>query len=319
MARAKAVFNKPAEPPKLEAVPAEQPANEEPAAETKPTPEPASDKPDPKAEAAHVRALAALRKAESENLRLKNESKAAAEKLAADLAAERAAVQKLQSQFDLITKEPDEGKRALAALKAAGVQVDQFMRGVATGKVTPPGADDELREVMQAKLTPLEQELAELKAERDARKAAEAKAAEESQMAAARERDLGVVREIVTAEEYPITAALGAFDVVLNSCYQSGSQDVAAKAAEFEAHQISLLESLLTPKVLTALEKRSAKIRETVGSIRGTGHSRQTPVSGGGPRVAARDVVSAPSTPAEAPKTDAERMARAKARLSGAS
>ena len=312
MARAMGVFKQPVKA-ELEGVAKPAEAAPEPAApepEAKPAPEP--EKVDAKAESAHARALAALRKAEAENLRLKSEGKSAAEKLAAELAADRAEAAKLKAQIEAITKNP------IAALKAAGMTAEQFMRQVAKGEIAPPAPDDELREQIQAKLSPLEQELAELKAEREERKAAEARAAEEARVSEARAKDLTVVRQIVTAEEYPITAALDAFDTVLTACYQSGSQDVAAKAAEFEAHQVSLLESLLTPKVLSALEKRSAKIRETVSSLRGSGQSRQTTVSSGGPRVAARDVVSAPTTPIEPPKSDAERMARAKARLAGA-
>lgn len=316
MAKAKAVFAE-AGKPKLEgAAPQETPAEapaEEPAAEVKPKVETAADKPaDPKAEAQNVRALAALRKAEAENLRLKAEAKASADKLAAELAADRAEAAKLKAQLEALAKDPS------LALKHAGMTPDQYMRGVVDGKIKPPSPEDALRDQVTEKLSPVEQRLAEAEAKLKAREEAEAKAARDAETKAAQERDLGVVKSIVTAEEYPITAALGAYETVLAECYRTGSQDVAAKAAEFEAHQIGLLENLLTPKLLAALEKRSAKIRETVTGLKAGAQSRQTTGSSGGPRVAARDVVSAPSTPVEQPKTDAERMARAKARLMGA-
>jgi hypothetical protein len=300
------------------AEPPAEPAPESADAETEP-PAPAAkakaepEKADPKAEAAHARALAALRKEEAEKLRLKSELDKAESTRKAEIDAERAETAKLRAQLEALMKDP------VAALKAAGKTADQFMREVVEGKIKPPAPEDELREQVQSKLTPLEQELARIKAELDAEKAAKAEREQAEQQKAAREKDLGVVKSVVTAEEYPITAALGAYDVVLNACYQTGSQDVAAKAAEFEAHQVQLLETLLTPKLLAALEKRSPKIRETVGALRGPAQSRQAAVSSGGPRVAARDVVSAPSTPVERPKTPEERKARALQMLKGAS
>lgn len=314
MARARSKFEGKGEPldkpvvEKVEAKPEPAAAKEEPA----PEPEKPAEKLTAKEEAAHARALAALRKAEAENLRLKSEAKSAAEKLAAELAAERNARTALETQFKSFEKNP------AAALKAAGMTAEEFMRGVANGTIKPPAPEDELREQVASKLSPLEQQLAEMRAKLEERERAEAQRAQEAQQAEARERDLGVVKQLVTEADYPITAALGAYDVVLNACYQSGSQDVAGKAAEFEAHQVSLLENLFNPKVLAALEKRSPKIREMVSSLR-SNPSSKTAVSGGSPRVAAaRDVVSAPTTPRELPKSDAERMARAKARLSGA-
>jgi hypothetical protein len=300
------------------AEPPAEPAPESADAETEP-PAPAAkakaepEKADPKAEAAHARALAALRKEEAEKLRLKSELDKAESARKADIEAERAETAKLRAQLEALMKDP------VAALKAAGKTADQFMREVVEGKIKPPAPEDELREQVQSKLTPLEQELARIKAELDAEKAAKAEREQAEQQKAVREKDLGVVKSVVTADEYPITAALGAYDVVLNACYQTGSQDVAAKAAEFEAHQVQLLETLLTPKLLAALEKRSPKIRETVGALRGPAQSRQAAVSSGGPRVAARDVVSAPSTPVERPKTPEERKARALQMLKGAS
>ncbi len=311
MARAKAVFEKAPEAPKLEGAP-ETPAEVEKPEPVKAKPDAAVEKPAaPKDDLDRSRTLTALRKAESDNLRLKAEAKTTADKLAAERDADRAELAKLQAQMAAIAKDP------LAALKAAGVSADQFMRDVVAQKIKPPTPEDELRDQMASKMSPLEQELATIKAKLAEKDAAEAKTAEETRQSQARERDLGVVKTIVTADEYPITAALGAYETVLGECYRTGSQDVAAKAAEFEAHQIGLLENLLTPKVLAVLEKRSAKIRETVGSLKGNGQSRQPTGSSGGPRVAARDVVSAPTTPAERPKTDAERMARAKALLNG--
>lgn len=317
MAKAKAVFSAAGEKPKLEKP---EPADAEPSekAETAPEPEAAKakpetpEKPDAKADAAHARALAALRKAESENLRLKSESKAAADKLAAERDADRAAMQKLQAQLDAIMKDP------VAALKASGKTADQFMRDVVEGKIKPPAPEDALREQMTEKLSPLEQRLADAEAKLKAREEAEKAATQEREARAAYERNLETTKKVITAEDYPITAALGAYETVLKHCYDTGSDDIAAKAAEFEAHQLGLLENLLTPQVLAALAKRSAKIRETVGTGKGAVQSRQTTGSSGGPRVAARDVVSAPTTPVERPKTEAERMARAKALLSGA-
>lgn len=316
-AKALAIFNagsKPAEAapaPTLEgaASTAVESADSESAEPT--TAAPKTEAPDAKAETAHARALAALRKAEAENLRLKNESKAAADKLAADREADRQALVELQKRFESITKDP------VAALKAAGMTADQFMRAVVDKKITPPAPEDELREQVQSKLSPLEQKLAEMEAKLRAKEEAEAAAQQEAQTRQVRERDLGTVKSIVTAEEFPVTAALGAFDVVLDACYRDKTNDVAGKAAEFEAHQIALLENLLNPKVLAALEKRSPKIRETVGALRGPVQSRQAAGSSGGPRVAARDVVSAPTTPVERPKTFAERRARAAAILNG--
>lgn len=308
MARAKAKFEA-----KPEAKAAE-PVAEEAVADSKVEPAKPVEKPDhvdAKSEAAHVRALAALRKVEAENLRLKSESKAAADKIAAEAAADREALKALRDQLKSYEKNPT------AALKAAGLTAEQFMRGVVDGTIKPPAPDDVLgQELAQIKAELAERREAEKAAEESRREAAAQREQEERQTAA-RVKDLEVVRQVITADEYPITAALGAFDVVLNACYESGSQDVAGKAAEFEAHQIALLENLITPDVLSALSKRSAKIRETVGTLRG-GQSRQTAVSSGGPRVAAaRDVVSAPSTGSEAPRSEAERMARAKALLNG--
>lgn len=287
--------------------PADEPAEE--------TPPPAAAKPEPalsaKEETAHARALTALRKTEAEKLELKRQVEKAESDRKAERDADRAETAKLKAQLEAISKDPS------LALKHAGMTPDQYMRGVVEGKIKPPAAEDALREHVEGKLSPLEQRLAETEAKLKAREDAEAEATKQAEQTAAHARNLETVKRVLPAEEYPLIAALGAHETVLGVCYKTGSEDVAAKAAEFEAHQVSLLENLLTPKVLAALEKRSPKIRETVSSLRAANQSRQPAVSSGGPRVAARDVVSAPTTPVERPKTPAERMSRAKAVLKG--
>jgi hypothetical protein len=282
-------------------------------AEAPPETPPAPETPavDAKAETAAARALAALRKAEAENLRLKNEAKAELERERAERAAEKAEAAKLQKRLEAIAADP------VAAIEAAGMSAEQFMREVATGKIKPRTTDDVLRDQVQDKLSPLEQRLADAEAKLKAREEAEAQERTQRETLAAREKNLGIVKSVVTADEYPITAALGAYDVILDSCYRDQTDNVAEQAAKFEAHQVALLEQLLSKNVLAALEKRSPKIRETVSALRGAAQSRQAAVSSGGPRVAARDVVSAPTTPVERPKTFAERRARAAAVLTG--
>lgn len=290
----------------------------EPVAEAKPEPEApvaeaAPEAPSAKESARLAKMAVDLKERNAEALKLRNELKARDEKYAADNAARDSEMAKLKAQLDAIMKDPR------AALKAHG-GYDSITKKVLAGELKMPSAEEVMAEQVAERMTPLEQRLADLQAKLDAKEAAEAKAQQEAQTTATRTRDLGVVQQFVesASDNYPLVAALpGGHEWLLNLCYQNQTQDIDGQAKALEEHLASQATAYLqSPKALARLKQVSPKVRETIEG-QAPNQSRKNPVSSEGPRVLARDVVSAPTTPIERPKTQAERKARATAILFG--
>lgn len=286
----------------------------EPVVEAAPEPEPAPVvEATAKENARLVKAALDLKERNAENLRLKQELKAANDKYTSERATEQAEFAKMKAQLDAFMKDPR------AALKAHG-GYDGITKKVLAGELKMPTADEVLAEQMAERMSPIEQKMAELQAKLDAKEAAEAKATEDARSASVRTNDLGLVKTFVEAadDRFPLVAAHpGGHQWVLDLCYQHQTQNIEAQAQALEEHLASqALAYLQSPKALARL-RADPKVRETLGATKATGQSGKTVVSSDGPRVLARDVVSAPTTPVERPKTQAERKARAQAILFG--
>jgi hypothetical protein len=315
-ARAMSIFaGKSAEGPAVEAAPEVEAAPVAAEPETQPAVDVAAPEPSAKDAARLAKMAVDLKERNAEALKLRNEAKARDEKHAADLAERDGKLNKLQAQLDKFLADPR------AALQAHG-GYDAVTKKVLAGELKMPTPDEVLAEQMAERMSPLERELAELKAERAAEKAAQAKAQQDAQAQATRTNDLGVVKNYVesASEAFPFIAAHpGGHEWLLDLCYRNQTQDIEGQAKALEQHlESQALAYARSPKALARLTKADPKVRETIsGVIKPADQSRKNPVSSEGPRVLARDVVSAPTTPIERPKTAAERKARAVARLFG--
>lgn len=309
-------------PAKLEAV---KPEPETPAEEPAETPEPAAaavpeqkaGESDAKYQARLAQSLADLAKRDV-TIREQGEAQ---KKLSADLDALRA---QLKAKEDEITRRDTD---PVYALKAHG-GFDSVAQRVLKQEIKPQSAEELIREQVTTSTTALETKLAEMQAKLEAKEAAERAATEKAendrQVAETRSRDLETVktRFKTAAEKYPVAAAFVTPEALLDVCYrnQIAEPDKALELIEAETSQN--LESILgNPRAVAAYLKSRPKVRETLLAALGGGkeQSRKTPSSSEGPRAIGADVVSAPTTPTERPKSKEERMKSAVARLTGGS
>jgi hypothetical protein len=307
----------PPETTKLEAVtPEPETPAEEPASEPEPVIEQKPGESDAKFQARLAQALADLQKRDV-TIREQGEAQ---KKLAADLDALRA---QLKAKDDEITKFTTD---ANYALKAHG-GFDSVAKRVLNQEIKPPTPEELIREQVTTTTSKLEQELAALKAEREAEKAAAAEAAQkaeaERQSAETRARDLETVkaRFKVVATKYPVASAFVTPEALLDVCYRNQIAEPDKALEMIEAETSQNLEAILgNAGAVAAYLKSRPKVRETLLSAIGAKEqSRKTPSSSEGPRAIGADVVSAPTTPKDRPMTKDERMKSAVARLTGGS
>lgn len=304
-----------------------------PAAEPAPAPEPAEMAPlaagpeatpaelpeqrpgesDAKYEARLARALADIQKEQGEKLLLKKQladRDTTEGALKADLEALRARLAKIEA-------DPAE------ALRAAKTTYDEYTKKILAGEVKAPTPEDELARKVDEKSSELERRLADMQAKLEAKEKAEQEAALKRQYEETRSRDLEIVKARIqaAAEKHPLVASLSwSAERVLDLCYQEQTNDIEGQLAKLDAAASSDLETLLqSPRALAAVLKRSPKIRETIQAAiaGGKDQSRQTPKSSEGPRALGADVVSAPTTPIDRPKTKEEKRRSALRILSG--
>lgn len=296
------------EPAKLEgAKPTEEPAA--PAAEP-----PKADPVDAKAEARLARALADAQKLEAAKLQLERERKAdleARQKLEADSAKRIADLEAKLKQFDELDP--------VSLLSKRGLSVDELNKKLINGEIQAPTDVDLLKKQFAEESSSLKNEIQQLRAEREAEKAAAAEAAKNAETAATRARDLDTVKNYLKSSEkdYPIAAAIADPEHVLTVCYENGIADPSKVLEHIENTSRQQVEALWSNPALVQAFLKNPKIRETVKTAIGSDQSRKTTNSSDGPRALAADVVSAPTTPKDPakPKNRDERMKNALAKL----